>query len=106
MRFGLQELAEHRVGSGHRLILEIDETLGDQAYCLHPDGKDLTLLASGDAGFLYGLLDLRYRSWQEPYLQHPYIKKRGIKYNIPLDARTPSYSDASDIALNSIEKVW
>jgi len=36
----------------------------------------------------------------------PYVKKRGLKMNIPLDARTPSYSDSGDAAQNNIEVVW
>ena len=36
----------------------------------------------------------------------PYIEKRGIKFNIPLDARTPSYSDNSDAAQNNIAEMW
>ena len=35
-----------------------------------------------------------------------FIKKRGIKFNIPLDARTPSYSDAGDSAQKNILNVW
>jgi hypothetical protein len=36
----------------------------------------------------------------------PYIAERGIKFNIPLDARTPSYSDAADNAWNNVENMW
>lgn len=36
----------------------------------------------------------------------PYIGKRGLKMNIPLDARTPSYADCGDAAQNNIEVVW
>ena len=36
----------------------------------------------------------------------PFVKKRGIKFNIPLDARTPSYDDTGDSAQNNIETVW
>ncbi len=36
----------------------------------------------------------------------PYIARRGIKFNIPLDARTPSYSDASDSAQQNIPEMW
>jgi len=36
----------------------------------------------------------------------PYIKQRGIKFNIPLDARTPSYSDSGDSAQANISNVW
>jgi hypothetical protein len=36
----------------------------------------------------------------------PYIARRGIKFNIPLDARTPSYSDAGDAAQQNIAEMW
>jgi hypothetical protein len=36
----------------------------------------------------------------------PYIARRGIKFNIPLDARTPSYSDNSDAAQQNIPEMW
>ncbi|WP_197171181.1 hypothetical protein [Novipirellula aureliae] len=36
----------------------------------------------------------------------PYIKKRGLKMNIPLDARTPSYADCGDAAQQNIAVMW
>lgn len=36
----------------------------------------------------------------------PHIKKRGLKMNIPLDARTPAYADGGDAAQNNIAVVW
>ena len=36
----------------------------------------------------------------------PHIERRGIKLNIPLDVRTPSYSDNSDSAQNNIGEMW
>jgi hypothetical protein len=36
----------------------------------------------------------------------PHIAHRGIKFNIPLDARTPSYSDAGDAAQQNIPEMW
>ncbi|MDR1117179.1 MAG: hypothetical protein LBL09_02905 [Oscillospiraceae bacterium] len=36
----------------------------------------------------------------------PCVKERGIKFNIPLDARTPSYSDAGDSAQENIANMW
>lgn len=38
--------------------------------------------------------------------QNPYFSKRGVKFNIPLDLRTPSYSDMSDAAQNNIKEMW
>ena len=37
---------------------------------------------------------------------NPYLDKRGIKFNIPLDARSPSYSDDSDSAQANIGNMW
>ena len=42
----------------------------------------------------------------EDQQQAPFIKKRGIKFNIPWDARTPSYDDTGDSAQKNIETVW
>lgn len=39
-------------------------------------------------------------------LSNPYLEKRGIKFNIPLDARTPSYSDDSTSAQANIPEMW
>jgi hypothetical protein len=36
----------------------------------------------------------------------PHITRRGIKFNIPLDARTPSYSDDSSSAQANIAEMW
>lgn len=36
----------------------------------------------------------------------PYVEKRGLKFNIPLDARTPSYADFGSSAQANIETVW
>lgn len=38
--------------------------------------------------------------------REPYIEKRGLKYNIPLDARTPSYSDVGSAAQLNIATMW
>jgi hypothetical protein len=36
----------------------------------------------------------------------PHIAQRGIKFNIPLDRRTPSYSDHSDSGQANIPEMW
>jgi hypothetical protein len=36
----------------------------------------------------------------------PLIARRGIKFNIPLDLRTPSYTDNSDAAQQNIPEMW
>jgi len=36
----------------------------------------------------------------------PFVARRGIKFNIPLDLRTPSYADDSDSAQANIPEMW
>ncbi len=38
--------------------------------------------------------------------RNPYLSLRGTKFNIPLDLRTPSYSDMGDSAQANIATVW
>jgi hypothetical protein len=61
---------------------------------------------------MYGALDLAEAirlgtADQLPESDHaPHIERRGIKFNIPLDVRNPSYSDNSDAAQNNIPEMW
>jgi hypothetical protein len=36
----------------------------------------------------------------------PFVAKRGIKFNIPLDVRSPSYDDSGDAAQKNIANMW
>ncbi|HKJ80369.1 MAG TPA: CBM35 domain-containing protein, partial [Prolixibacteraceae bacterium] len=42
----------------------------------------------------------------ENQLQNPYMKVRGTKFNIPLDVRTPTYTEPSDAAQNNLAEMW
>ncbi len=72
----------------------------------------LAVLGSDPTGALYGGLDLAeaLRLGQLDELSDsdhtPAIIRRGIKFNIPLDLRTPSYSDCSDAAQANIPEMW
>jgi len=71
-----------------------------------------TVLGSDAAGAMYGGLDvaeaIRLDMLAEigDQEQTPHIARRGIKFNIPLDVRTPSYSDCSDAAQHNIPEMW
>jgi hypothetical protein len=76
-------------------------------------GTTTVTVIGGDAnGAMYGGLDLAeaIRLGTLDTLSgadhSPYIDKRGIKFNIPLDSRTPTYSDNSDAAQNNIAEMW
>ena len=70
------------------------------------------VLGADPAGAMYGGLDVAeaIRLGALADLKDgdhaPHIARRGIKFNIPLDARTPSYSDAGDAAQQNIAEMW
>jgi hypothetical protein len=77
------------------------------------DGKTLVVVLGADAtGAMYGALDvaesLRLGSFDAlTDSDHaPHIERRGIKFNCPLDARTPSYSDNNFAAQQNIAEMW
>jgi len=89
---------------------------GWQAYsirCKTADGRSTyVVLAATPDGVMYGGLDLAeaVRLGTLGDLKDsdhaPYIERRGIKFNIPLDLRTPSYSDSSDAFQQNIPEMW
>jgi len=91
-----------------------DCSLESQAYQRTIADSEVVFKASNSAGFMYGLIDLANEIRHKRELDDlppsieikPYIKDRGIKFNIPLDSRTPSYSDASDSAAQNIVNMW
>ena len=70
-----------------------------QSYRIERNGVKLRVIGGDEAGAMYGGLDvaeaIRIGALAElkPGERKPHIEFRGIKFNIPLDARTPSYSD-------------
>jgi len=77
------------------------------------NGRDIIAVLASDAnGVMYGALDvaesLRLGTLSELRNSdhEPHIENRGIKFNVPLDARTPSYSDNADAAQHNIPEMW
>ncbi|MCL4795066.1 MAG: hypothetical protein KJZ84_10900 [Bryobacteraceae bacterium] len=86
---------------------------GREAYALRRAANGYFLALGADpTGAMYGGLDLaeafslnalsEFRDTDHA----PHIERRGIKFNVPLDARTPSYSDNSDAAQFNIAEMW
>ncbi|MBN2000157.1 carbohydrate-binding family 6 protein, partial [candidate division KSB1 bacterium] len=70
------------------------------------------VVGADTAGLMYGGLELAemiatgsLASIKEMD-KNPYMAMRGVKFNIPLDVRTPSYSDVCDAAQNNIAEMW
>lgn len=74
--------------------------------------RTITIRGADAAGAMYGGLDIAeaIRTGTLDALRDsdhaPHIAQRGIKFNIPLDLRTPSYSDCSDAAQANISVMW
>jgi hypothetical protein len=74
--------------------------------------RELVVISIDSAGAMYGGLELaeqiRIRGVDgvADTDRNPYMSLRGTKFNIPLDLRTPSYSDMSDSAQANIDTVW
>ena len=70
------------------------------------------IVGNDPVGAMYGGLDvaeaikLSTLNQLKDGLREPFVPQRGIKFNIPLDARTPSYSDAGDSAQQNIPEMW
>ncbi len=69
-------------------------------------------IGADTAGTMYGGLELAeairvagLESLREGD-QNPYLAMRGTKFNIPLDVRTPSYTDVCDAAQHNIAEMW
>jgi hypothetical protein len=102
-------------GGGWRIVFATaDAKLGVQAYRVTVLPEHLVQIAGGDVnGLMYGGLEvaeaIRLNGGPQGIVAaegKPHIERRGIKFNIPLDARTPSYSDASDSAQQNIPEMW
>jgi len=75
--------------------------------------QDFVQIVSKDAaGAMYGGLELAEQIRASgvgalvDIARNPYMPMRGTKFNIPLDLRSPSYSDMSDSAQENIATVW
>ncbi len=72
----------------------------------------ITVRGTDPVGAMYGGLDIAeaIRTGAIDSLadsEHaPHIAQRGIKFNIPLDLRTPTYSEPSDAAQANIPEMW
>jgi hypothetical protein len=74
--------------------------------------RSLTISGADAAGVMYGGLDVAeaIRTGTLEALTDsdhtPHLAQRGIKFNLPLDLRTPTYSDPSDSAQANIPEMW
>lgn len=92
-------------------ITESEQIAAEGFELIVADNK-VKLFATDTAGLMYGILELAEQIQINGFkgvkntLQNPHMQMRGTKFNIPLDVRTPSYSDASEVAQHNIPVMW
>ena len=92
------------------------KSFADQCYAMRikggDDNKMIYVLAGNGIGGMYGALDIAEAIKCNSIGQlmesdnAPYLTNRGIKYNLPLDLRTPTYSDPGDAHQQNIPDTW
>ncbi|EDY85192.1 hypothetical protein VDG1235_4827 [Verrucomicrobiia bacterium DG1235] len=98
--------------NGEIILQLIEGDLAPEAFQITTDGSTISISASDPAGLMYGGLEvaelIRIGGLDAiaDDTQTPYMQMRGVKFNIPLDVRTPSYSDMSDSAQLNLPHMW
>jgi len=81
-----------------------------EAYEIKTNGKQIEVIGADVSGAMYGGIEVaEYLKLGLPLsnvTRKPFVEKRGIKFNIPLDARSPSYDDSGDAANENIVNMW
>lgn len=98
-----------------RIVFRLFELgMGPQAFRIQKEADRAICIVYGDSlGAMYGGLELAemitlgggLNAVQEK-ARKPYLLRRGIKFNIPLDARAPSYDDTGTSAQENIVHMW
>ncbi len=94
------------------ISVEKDAEAAAQSYRIERDGNAWRVIGADQTGAMYGGLDIAEAirtstlGTLKDSTHKPHIERRGIKFNIPLDLRTPSYFDNSTSAQANIPEMW
>ena len=113
-QFALKDLDSILKDYKDKIRLEINqaEGLSEQEYQIMTTSNSIKINAGADLGAMYGILDvveqikLNGRENVKNKKEKPFIEHRGIKMNIALDGRLPSYDDTGDAAQKNIATMW
>ncbi len=92
--------------------LPLPKYQGSQRYAIRRKGQNIWVLADNTVGGMYGGLDIaealstNHHEWIVDKDKQPYLEERGIKFNMSLDLRTPSYNEPGDAAQANIPEMW
>ncbi len=109
----LKKSENEAINKAISLGVKTDAAIQAEGFSLDRSANGIvSVLATDDAGLMYGGLELAEQIKTKgiksvvPTLQNPYMAVRGTKFNIPLDVRTPSYTDVSDAGQKNIAHMW
>lgn len=108
---------EHRIQKGETgtitfVLDSINTKIKSEGFEIKKEDNTVNIIGIDTEGLMYGGLELAEQiklygiEGIQPLLKNPYMEMRGPKFNIPLDVRTPSYSDASDAGQQNIAAMW
>ena len=116
LRFAIATGADESKSLAQTLRVAPLKTTAPQSYAIRRTearGRvTIAVLGADPVGAMYGGLDvadairLGTIAKTRDSDHSPHIAQRGIKFNIPLDRRTPTYSDSSDSAQANIPEMW
>lgn len=113
LSFARQKIAEAISGKSLPdlpIRFELDADLPTEGYRIKPGPAGVLIYGGDGKGLLYGGLEVAEQLQLNGKITategKPYLAKRGLKFNIPLDARTPSYDDSGDAAQKNILEIW
>lgn len=94
------------------LKIEPLSNLKTEGFSIQKAPDKIIVIGYDAAGLMYGCLELAEQiklkglNNIKEMVRNPYMEMRGPKFNIPLDVRTPSYSDVSDAGQKNIPVMW
>ncbi len=92
--------------------LSVPDNLREEGFSMQVRDKVIAVIGQDPAGLMYGGLELAEQisisgfDGLEPMVRNPYMELRGTKFNIPLDVRTPTYTDPGDAAQKNMPEMW
>ncbi len=98
-----------------RIVFDVFQNgMGPQAFRIRREGDHTIRVVGGDScGAMYGGLELAEMLTAgggpdavREKARKPYVFRRGLKFNIPFDARAPSYDDTGTAAQKNIPVMW
>lgn len=91
---------------------EINFDLKPEGFCIRKDKDKIWVVGADEPGLMYGVFELTEQikvvglDKIEETNQNPYMPTRGVKFNLPLDIRTPTYTDPCLAAQENLENMW